>query len=144
LVFALGGAGRHAEAREAPLATLRQYPALAEPRSGFRFEAACNAMNAADGKGPFAALPAAERSAYRKQALDLLTDALAAIRTLPATDRTWVHQTMQYWLGQPELKSVRDRSVIGLLPPDERDAWNKLWWDVRELRGREPLPELKK
>jgi serine/threonine protein kinase len=144
LVYALGAAGRHVEAREAPLATLRQNPALAEPRSYFRLEAACNAMNAADGKGPFAALPAAERSAYRKQALDLLTDALAAIRALPATDRTFVHQTMQVWLGHPELKSVRDRSVIGLLPPDERDAWNKLWEDVRDLRGRMSPPEPKK
>ena len=130
------GAGRHAEALKEVLTALHQDPALAEdPRNHFRYNAACFAMNCADGKGMNSPAPA-ERTAYRKQALGLLTAELAAIRKLAATDRTFVHRMMQHWLGDPDLASGRDPTAVELLPPDERDAWRKLWADVRELRDR--------
>ena len=129
-------AGRHAEALQVTLAALQQNPAWAEdPRNYLRYNAACLAMNCADGKGANAP-PPAERPAYRKQALDLLTAELAAIRKLAAADRAFVHRTMQHWLEDEDLASVRDPKAVEQLPPDERDAWKKLWADVRDLRDR--------
>jgi hypothetical protein len=70
---ALAGAGLHAEAREGFLAALHQNPTLGQdPQYYFRYNAACFAMNCADGKGMSTPAPA-ERTAYRKQALELLT-----------------------------------------------------------------------
>jgi tetratricopeptide (TPR) repeat protein len=133
---ALAGAGRHADGLQEMLTALHQNPAMAEdPRNHFRYNAACFAMNCADGKGMNTAAPA-ERTAYRKQALGLLKAELAAIGKLAATDRTFVHRMMQHWLGDPDLASGRDPTAVERLPPDERDAWNKLWAQVRDLRDR--------
>jgi hypothetical protein len=92
-------------------------------------------MSWANDKGPHSP-PPAERPAYRKQALDLLAAQLAEIRTLGDADRQFVHQMMRSWLGQFEFASVRDPAAVAQLPPDERDAWNKLWAEVRDLRDR--------
>ena len=92
-------------------------------------------MNCADGKGTDVP-PPSERPAYRGQALDLLTAELAAIRKLTVADRAFVHRTVQYWLGDKDLASVRDPKALEQLPQDERDAWAKLWADVRDLRDR--------
>jgi tetratricopeptide (TPR) repeat protein len=142
LVSALAGAGRHAEALEAARVVFRQYPAWAEG-GYFRYDAACAAMNCADGKGVNAP-PPAERPPYRKEALDYLTAELASYQKLAARDRTTVHQLMQHWLQDEDLTTVREPASIAALPPDERDAWNKLWADVRDLRGRTSPPEPKK
>jgi serine/threonine protein kinase/tetratricopeptide (TPR) repeat protein len=144
LVSALAGAGRYAEALEAARVVFRLYPAWAEdPRSYFRYDAACAAMNCADGKGVNAP-PPAKRPAYRKEALDFLTVELAAFQKLAARERTTVHQLMQHWLQDEDLASVREPASLAALPPDERDAWNKLWADVRDLHGRTSPPEPKK
>jgi tetratricopeptide (TPR) repeat protein len=133
---ALAGAGQHADGLQEMLTALQQKPILAEdPRSALRYNAACLAMNCADGKGMNTPAPA-ERTAYRKQALGLLTTELAAIRKLKATDRAFVHRMMQHWLRDADLASGRDPPAVELMPPDERDAWRKLWADVRELRDR--------
>ena len=131
---ALAGAGRHAEGLKEMLTALQQDPTLAEdPRYDFRYNAACLAMNCADGKGANAPAPA-ERVAYRKQALGLLAADLAAIRKLLATDRAFIHRTMHHWLGDPDLASGRDPTAVERLPSDASEAWRKLWADVRELR----------
>jgi tetratricopeptide (TPR) repeat protein len=137
---ALAGAGRHAEALREMLAALHQDPTLAEdPLSYLRYNAACFAMNCADGKGVNAPAPT-ERAAYRKQALDMLTADLAAIRKLTATDAAFVHRTMQWWLGDADLASVREPAAVDGLPEDEREAWRKLWAAVRQLRDRSAPP----
>jgi hypothetical protein len=118
------------------LTALRQDPAWAgDPSRQFRYAAAGFAMVCADGKdmnNP----AAAERTAYRKRALELMTGDLAAIRKLAAIDRAYVPGLMQHWLGNPDLASVREPTALEKLPPDEREAWRKLWADVRELRDR--------
>ena len=74
-----------------------------------------------------------ERPAYRKQALDFLTAELAAIRNSAAQNPAQVHKDMQLWLSDKDLASVRDPPAVERLPPDERDAWSKLWREVRLL-----------
>jgi tetratricopeptide (TPR) repeat protein len=131
---ALATAGKPAEALRMTRANLGRNPAWAEdPRNSLRYSAACFAMNCADGKGTDAP-PPSERPAYRRQALDLLTAELAAIRKLTVTDGAFVHQQMAHWLGDKYLASVRDPQAVERLPPEERAAWAKLWANVRELR----------
>jgi tetratricopeptide (TPR) repeat protein len=147
---AMMAAGRHAEGLQGTLAALRQHPDRSEnPLNFLRYKAACAVLSCAAGRGA-APLPPDERPAYRQQALDLLSADLAAIRKLAATDRAWVHHVMGAWLGDEnlwdiggggwfwadDLASIRDPVALGLLPPDERAAWEKLWADVRDLRDR--------
>jgi hypothetical protein len=40
---------------------------------------------------------------------------------------------MQVWLADKDLDSVRQPTAVQRLSPDERDAWNKLWTEVRVL-----------
>jgi serine/threonine protein kinase/tetratricopeptide (TPR) repeat protein len=137
---ALADAGRPAEGLRVTLAAMRQDPARAEdPRNHLRYNAACLAMNCADGKGEDTP-PPAERAACRKQALDLLTAELASMRGLPAADRAFVDQSLPHWLADKDLASVRDPMALEQLPPDERDAWKTLWAEVRDLRDR-PAPQ---
>ena len=142
LGVALAGAGRPAEGLREVLAALRQNPAWAEdPRNELRYAAACCAMNCADGKG-MDAPPPAERPAYRKQAFDLLTAELAALRKLGGTDRADAHWLIQEWFKDDYWATVRDPKAREQLPPEERDAWNKLWADVRDLRDRTAPPDI--
>jgi serine/threonine protein kinase len=57
-------------------------------------------------------------------------------KKLTATDRAFVHRQTQWWLGESDFASVRDPTAVESLAPDEREAWRKLWADVRELRDR--------
>ena len=41
---------------------------------------------------------------------------------------------MRHWLGDKDLASVRDPQAVERLPQEERDAWARLWADVRALR----------
>jgi tetratricopeptide (TPR) repeat protein len=137
---ALLAAGRHAEGLQVTLAALRQEPAWTEaPWQRPRYKAACAVVSCADGKAANPLAPA-ERPAHRKQALEMLNGEQAAARKLAAADRGLVHQMMGVWLGAEELASVREPKALDTLPPDERDAWNKLWGEVRELRDRTALP----
>ena len=47
---------------------------------------------------------------------------------------------MQHWLRDPDLASGRDPTAVERLPPDEREAWRKLWADVRALRDATASP----
>ncbi|MBO0699200.1 MAG: tetratricopeptide repeat protein, partial [Zavarzinella sp.] len=134
LISALASGGHHAEALEFPLVALRRFPGLGEPRSPFRFGAAGDLLSCANGTSPYDP-PPAERPAYRKRARDLLIAQLAEIRKLEGADPAFVHHTMQFWLQHFEFASVREPAAERL-PPDERDAWKKLWADVRDLRDR--------
>jgi tetratricopeptide (TPR) repeat protein len=140
LITHLIDAGKHAEALETMQAAFQENPRWAEdPRTYIRYHAARAANNCADGKGVDPP-PPGKRPAYRKQAFELLFADLAALRALPATDRAFVHRALQSWLGVPDLASARDPVVIGQLPSDERDAWNKLWVEVTALRDRTAPP----
>ena len=89
--------------------------------------------SAAGGQGAVA-LPPADRPAYRKQVLEFLTAELTAIRNLSTSDWAFAHRTTGHWMEDKDLASVRDAASVSGLPADERDAWNKLWADVRDLR----------
>jgi tetratricopeptide (TPR) repeat protein len=133
---ALASAGRHAEGLQEMLSALRKDPTVVEdPMSYVRYNTASLAMNCAEGKGMNALAPV-EGSAYRKQALELLTAELSAMRKLAASDRAFVHRMMQHWLGDADMASGRDPTAVEGLPAEEREAWLKLWADVRELRDR--------
>jgi hypothetical protein len=96
-------------------------------------------MSCADSQDKVVPAPA-ERPAYRRLALDLLTAALAAIRTLTVADRAFVHRTMNHWLAGEDLASGRDPKAVEPLLPEERAAWAKLWANVRELRDATASP----
>jgi hypothetical protein len=127
-------AERYAEGRKVLLDAIRDYPDLAnDPRTYLRYNAACLSMNCADGLG-INAPPEAERPTYRKQALAFLTTHLGAVRKLAATDMALVHGHMQRWSEDKDLASVRDPKAVERLPPEERDAWKKIWTEVLALR----------
>jgi tetratricopeptide (TPR) repeat protein len=126
------------EGLQVTLAALRNTAWADDPRNYLRYIAACLAMQCADGKGADPT-PVAERPALRKQAIDLLAADLAAIRKLAATDRAFAHETLDHWLVDEDFVSLRDKA-IEQLPPAEREAWSKLWADVRELRDRTAPP----
>ena len=111
-------------------------PKLADDlSSGNRYNAACVAALAGCGAGEDAAkLPDAERTAFRKQALDRLRADLNAWRGLldkePDKARPTVAEQMQHWLSDPDFNSVRGPDALGKLPEAERKEWQKLWADV--------------
>jgi tetratricopeptide (TPR) repeat protein len=140
LGIALKLADRHAEALQVTLAVLRQNPAWGDdPRTAVRNNAACYSLCCSDGKGANAP-PPAERPAYRKQALDLLTADLAALRKLAATDAALVHARMELWLTHEDSLCVRDPAALKRLSPEERDAWTKLFAEFRDLGDRTAPP----
>jgi serine/threonine-protein kinase len=134
LAVILHDAGRYVEGLNAMVDAIREHPDLAgDPRTVLRYNAACLAMNCADGLGVNAP-PEAERPTYRHQALDLLTTDLDAVRKVAARDPAQGHKLMQHWLVDKDLDSVREPTGVERLPQDERDAWTRLWTNVRALR----------
>jgi serine/threonine-protein kinase len=131
----LHNAGRYAEALKVVVAVMRERPDLTdEYRSVFRYTGAYSAVKCAEGLGVDAP-PEAERPEYRKQALEFLTTELAAMRKLSATDTHPLQLRMSFWYTK-DLASVREQEALAQLPPDERDAWNRLWAEVGALRDR--------
>jgi tetratricopeptide (TPR) repeat protein len=150
LRMALADAGRHAEAAEV-WAEIRKNPAWVDrPENNVRYVAACDAILSAIGRGANPP-PPAERSAFRKQALDLLTAEVDAMRARADADRSVVYWTMQSMITRSELAWVREppgqpwpQNMVDFwnrMPQEERDAWNMLWADIRELRDRTAPPK---
>jgi tetratricopeptide (TPR) repeat protein/tRNA A-37 threonylcarbamoyl transferase component Bud32 len=114
-------------------------PKLADDlATGHRYQAACYALLAATGKGRGAdKLSAADRTTLREQARAWLQAELTAwtkqVEKEPARASAEVQRTLQHWQKDPDLASVRDDKGLAQLPPAERDAWKKLWADVRDL-----------
>jgi tetratricopeptide (TPR) repeat protein len=136
LVSTLTDAGRHAEVLAELLAAFRRHPGWANQTGmGLRYFAARAANLCADGQGADPP-PPAERPAYRKQALDFLTAELAAVRRGVNRDPASAYRKAWEWLQDKHMATVRDPAGLAALPTDERDAWTRLWADVRELRDR--------
>jgi hypothetical protein len=99
----------------------------------YRFLAAEAAVRASFGLG-WNPPPPAERVALRRQALDWLTADLTARRaTVTTTGRRSTHAVLRGWLSVSFFSPVRHPIGLGLLPQDEREAWQKLWAEVRKL-----------
>jgi tetratricopeptide (TPR) repeat protein len=131
-----GASAAFREAVDRTLSALRENPAVADdPRKNRRYYAALILMNCADAMAANTKL-ADEALACRKQALELLAATLSATEKLAAKDAAFVHRKMQRWLAEKELQSTRDPMAVEQLPPDQRDAWQKFWADVRELGDR--------
>jgi hypothetical protein len=117
-------------------------PALADDlNKGYRYNAACFAALAAAGQGKDAdKLTDQERADLRKQALQWLHAELAAWYRQFDKDadkaRPAVQEMMSHWKKDTDLTGVRDSKALDKLPPDERDAWQKLWKDVDTLLAR--------
>jgi hypothetical protein len=111
-------------------------PPLAEdPRTGYRYYAACAAASAGCGQGGDAAgLDDAERARWRGQALEWLrADLTAWLRWrdgAPAARRGAVLQALTRWREYPDLAYVRDPDDLARLAPDDRAGFLALWADV--------------
>jgi tetratricopeptide (TPR) repeat protein len=114
-------------------------PKLAEdPRSGNRYKAACAAALAGCGQGKDADKVAdRERTRLRQQALTWLRADLAAWRKQWEADqarfRPFLRQVMPYCLADIAFAGVHDPKALAKLPEAERQDWQKLWADVKEL-----------
>src|SRR5262245_60205535 len=47
-----------------------------------------------------------------------------------------IEKSLQNLLDDAQLSSVRDAKALDTLPREEREAWLKLWSDVRDLMAR--------
>jgi hypothetical protein len=50
--------------------------------------------------------------------------------------RATVQKTLEHWVNNSDLVSVRRAKSLQELPPSEREAWQKLWADVYALLER--------
>jgi tetratricopeptide (TPR) repeat protein len=114
-------------------------PKLADDLEAWhRFNAACGAALAADGRGNDAArLDESARARLRRQALGWLRDDLAGWTRREAggqvSDRSKMRDHLALWHRDGDLASVRDADALAKLPSEERQAWAKLWADVESL-----------
>jgi tetratricopeptide (TPR) repeat protein/tRNA A-37 threonylcarbamoyl transferase component Bud32 len=104
----------------------------------FRYNAACAAVLAADGKGEDASkLQGKGKTRLRQQALAWLNDALTIHRHQLAEEdnqgRTLVRWTLQHWQQDLDLASMRDAKALARLPQAERAAWQDFWAEVGTL-----------
>jgi tetratricopeptide (TPR) repeat protein len=112
-------------------------PAWADGRRhSYRYGAATFAARAATGGATVPVSPS-DAATLRTAARDWLTAELAAWQKYLAADpakRAGVRSFLRSWLADVDLAGMRHPMAIGFLPAAERDAWRKLWADVRELR----------
>src|SRR5262249_20211883 len=113
-------------------------PTLAPPN---RYNAARAAALAGTGQGKDAdKLDDKERARLRQQALDWLRADLTAwrkqLKDNEAMARAVVRQAMQHWLTDTDFAGVRDRAALAKLPESDRQDWQKLWADVKDLFSR--------
>jgi hypothetical protein len=43
---------------------------------------------------------------------------------------------LRHWLADTDLSGLRDEKALSALPQEEREAWRRLWGDVRDLLSR--------
>jgi serine/threonine-protein kinase len=110
-------------------------PKLAENlATAHRYNAACAAALAAAGQPVGGEKVAKEQAArWRQQSRAWLRQELAAWRDRLRGDpqaRTTATATLQHWLTDPDLASVRDEAALRKLPRDEQTDWRQLWSEV--------------
>src|SRR5262249_13933470 len=113
-------------------------PKLAEDLNrSHRYHAARAAVLATAGKGVGPAkVDRRDRTRLRGQALDWLRADLAARRQLLEKNRAAagaVRKSVQRWLKDSDLSSVRGAKELAELPHEERQGWIELWTAVREF-----------
>jgi eukaryotic-like serine/threonine-protein kinase len=81
-----------------------------------------------------------ERARWRKQAVAWLRADLEAygrrLQGKKPQDRALVCERLRGWLGRPEPAGLRVSAAMAGLPADERDAFERLWADVRAMHNR--------
>src|SRR5262249_5166425 len=97
-----------------------------------RSNAACSAAPAAAAPGADAdKLSDQQRADFRYRALQWLRADLVAwgkqLDKHADQARPAVQRKMTHWKQDTDLAGVRDPAALAKLPPDERDAWQKLW-----------------
>jgi protein O-mannosyl-transferase len=134
-------AGRYALAVRLYTAVFGTDPGLGEDvRTGLRYEAAVAAAQAGCGQGLDAAgLDPREKAQLRQQARAWLQAELRdwtnlLQRNSPA-DRAAVRQALRVWQREIGLEGVREAATLRQLPEAEREAWQQLWQNVREVRA---------
>ena len=108
----------------------------AEPAlgAGQRYPAASVAALAGCGKGKDAAeLDAAERTRWRKQALDWLRADLAMWTNAPDARSSATVSALQRWRSDSDLAGIREPEELAKLPESERAGCLRFWADVEEL-----------
>jgi serine/threonine-protein kinase len=122
-------------------------PGLAEnPDTGYRFLAACCAVQTADGLGADAAvLDESARAQLRRQALKWLEaeyEALAVRYDVArGAEKNRRGGALRDWQLEPQLSGVRDLTARERFPAAERARWQSLWAGVEELAsGQRPAP----
>jgi tetratricopeptide (TPR) repeat protein len=137
---------RYAAAAGFYAAAFAALPRLTEnPRTGHRYHAACAAALAAAGQGKDAGkLNNQERARLRGQALRWLRADLKAWANLlasgPAAARSGVGQVIGRWQKNKDLAGIRDETALAKLPAEERQAFVRLWADVRNLLKKAEAP----
>ena len=121
-------------------------PKLADNSSNsYRYNAACCAALAADGKGREPPL-LSERPEYRRQARTWLEAQFAQRkRSFEANEnsaRTQTRKDLEEWLLDADLASIRNPARLRELHPDEQALFERFWRDVRALHRRAAPPEL--
>jgi hypothetical protein len=130
--------------RPYPLLAVRFYasvfelqPALLQNTAthGLRVSAARAALLAAEGRGDAKTLKEADRASLRRRALDWMKADLAAWRK-----ETGNAGRLRHWLALMQTNdafvSVRESKSREKFSPAERQAWERVWKDVEELRGK--------
>ncbi|HEY7311217.1 MAG TPA: serine/threonine-protein kinase [Gemmataceae bacterium] len=130
------------------VAVLRQYVATSPTEAASldrRFSAACAVVRAAHGKDAKAAkLDESGRSRLRQQARDWLEDNLRLYRrqlkenSRPA--KAMIDVYLSQWQRDTDLAAVREPAELAKLPEPERQSWQRLWSEVKELAGRVQPP----
>jgi serine/threonine protein kinase/Flp pilus assembly protein TadD len=143
---AAGEQDRNRRAAELYRAAFAKAPALArDPKLGLRFGAACAAARAGSGAGDdTAALDAAGRAAWRRQALAWLREELAMLGKQLADGTPGEWRIVLSRLGNvqrdSDLAGVRDDAALAKLPEAERAEWAQFWADVGAVRAKRGGP----
>jgi tetratricopeptide (TPR) repeat protein len=133
---------RYAEAARFYAEAFAADPKLAEDsKAGHRYNAACYAALAGCGKDKHAEKQDdKEKARLRGQALEWLRADLVLRRrqagSVEAVQRQDAAATLAHWLTDTDLSGVRDVEPLKKLPTAEREAWEKLWADVKATRDR--------
>jgi serine/threonine-protein kinase len=120
----------------------RAQPALAEDlNSRQRYYAACAAARAGTAPGDGGTqVDEPTKAVLRERALEWLrADWGGWVRRYRTGDRAAAAQAVREWEQSADLTGVRDTAELAKLPEGERQRWQQLWAEVKELAARDPI-----